>query len=287
MTYPVDESFENSPPSGYYTVGGSSPVVIHNPIDQCLDMSGGTAMAWVRFNQPASGDMWFECDVKMTEDNVPWDNHPYGAPNYKHFGVQLTSSSGSMTEGIRFGFYQDELFIGYYNTGNAKTDIQYGTRYRTAELDRLYTLGMRIRENPNIGSSRHVQVFLDGVLQYQLYGAPNWYPESQTWRPEVWRYNCNIKIYAFRGNLGSGLTGWPETVGMRGPTLRPLRIPHSDRWDEAWLMEEVFAPNCLTNIGAGNTANTRVGNLIQPRFITIRGVLEASKSNGIVTGKQR
>ena len=48
---------------------------------------------------------------------------------------------------------------------------------------------------------------------------------------------------------------------------------------EAWLVEEVFAPNCLTNVGSGNTANTRVGNLIQPRFITIRGVLEASKTN--------
>ena len=55
-------------------------------------------------------------------------------------------------------------------------------------------------------------------------------------------------------------------------------IERSGGTREAWLMEEVFAPNCLTNIGSGNTANTRVGNLIQPRFITIRGVLEASKT---------
>lgn len=40
-----------------------------------------------------------------------------------------------------------------------------------------------------------------------------------------------------------------------------------------------YAPNCLTNVSSGTTAKTRIGNLVQPRFITVKGVLEAAKCN--------
>lgn len=38
-------------------------------------------------------------------------------------------------------------------------------------------------------------------------------------------------------------------------------------------------PNCLSNVISGTTAKTRIGNLIQPRFITIKGVMAAAKTN--------
>jgi len=40
-----------------------------------------------------------------------------------------------------------------------------------------------------------------------------------------------------------------------------------------------YAPNCLTNIASGTTAYNRIGNLVQPRFITIKGVLNAASTN--------
>jgi len=37
-------------------------------------------------------------------------------------------------------------------------------------------------------------------------------------------------------------------------------------------------PNCLTNVDTGTTAKTRIGNLITPRYLTIKGVLSAAKT---------
>ena len=37
-------------------------------------------------------------------------------------------------------------------------------------------------------------------------------------------------------------------------------------------------PNCLTNVETGTTAKTRIGNLIAPRYITIKGVLSAART---------
>lgn len=42
---------------------------------------------------------------------------------------------------------------------------------------------------------------------------------------------------------------------------------------------QTYAPNCLTNIESGTTAYNRIGNLVQPRFITIKGVLSAASTN--------
>ena len=41
----------------------------------------------------------------------------------------------------------------------------------------------------------------------------------------------------------------------------------------------IQVPNCLTNVNSGTTANSRIGNVIQPRYITIKGVLTASRTN--------
>lgn len=41
----------------------------------------------------------------------------------------------------------------------------------------------------------------------------------------------------------------------------------------------VQVPNCLTNVNSGTTASTRIGNVIQPRYITIKGVVTASRTN--------
>ena len=42
--------------------------------------------------------------------------------------------------------------------------------------------------------------------------------------------------------------------------------------------DTVNVPNCLTNIDSGTTAKTRIGNMIAPRFITIKGVLSAART---------
>ena len=97
------------------------------------------------------------------------------------------------------------------------------------------------------------------------------YYTLKTWAPSQWGtsgFDANWINYTLGGLVVNRKKAGSSNIIERSGGTR-----------EAWLMEEVFAPNCLTNIGSGNTANTRVGNLIQPRFITIRGVLEASKTN--------
>jgi len=42
-----------------------------------------------------------------------------------------------------------------------------------------------------------------------------------------------------------------------------------------------YAPNCLTNIESGTTAMTRIGNMVQPRFITLKGVVCAGATNDL------
>ncbi len=226
MGYPLDESFENQPSAGYYSVSGA--VVEYNALDQCLDVSGPHTFAWVRFIQPGSGDFWFEADLEMVQDNTPYDIN-WGTPNYRYFGIQLSSSS-SFTEGVRFGFYQDHRFIGYYNSNNASTDIQVGgTSWGGATLGHRYTLGIKLLEDPNYSGVRSIQVFVNDVLAYELHGSPNWSTPSRLWVPEVFRYNCDIRIHAIRGGLGSGLTGWPVSNAYRGHILRPFRSPQNDR----------------------------------------------------------
>lgn len=43
--------------------------------------------------------------------------------------------------------------------------------------------------------------------------------------------------------------------------------------------DKVMMPNCLTNVTSGTSAKTRIGNLIAPRYITIKGVLNAARTN--------
>ena len=40
--------------------------------------------------------------------------------------------------------------------------------------------------------------------------------------------------------------------------------------------DEQFAPNCLTNIDPGTTASTRIGNMVAPKFLTVKGVVCAA-----------
>lgn len=43
--------------------------------------------------------------------------------------------------------------------------------------------------------------------------------------------------------------------------------------------DKTMTPNCLTNVTSGTSAKTRIGNLIAPRYITIKGVLNAARTN--------
>ncbi|AXH74585.1 MAG: putative capsid protein [Cressdnaviricota sp.] len=47
-----------------------------------------------------------------------------------------------------------------------------------------------------------------------------------------------------------------------------------------YLQEKRYVPNCLTNVFSGTSAKTRIGNVITPRYITLRGVINAALTNG-------
>lgn len=42
--------------------------------------------------------------------------------------------------------------------------------------------------------------------------------------------------------------------------------------------EESYGPNCLTNVDNGTTAFTRIGNVISPKFLTLKGVITAAQT---------
>ena len=45
--------------------------------------------------------------------------------------------------------------------------------------------------------------------------------------------------------------------------------------------EYLYAPNCLTNIDNGTTASTRIGNVVAPKFLTLKGVVRAALTNSV------
>ena len=42
--------------------------------------------------------------------------------------------------------------------------------------------------------------------------------------------------------------------------------------------DESYGPNCLTNVDNGTTAFTRIGNVISPKFLTLKGVITAAQT---------
>ena len=74
--------------------------------------------------------------------------------------------------------------------------------------------------------------------------------------------------------LGGVINTGGSTVIIRGPD-----------GTEGYVPNDVYAPNCLTNIVSGTTANSRIGNMVQPRFITIKGVVNAATTNNPADGE--
>lgn len=73
--------------------------------------------------------------------------------------------------------------------------------------------------------------------------------------------------YVLGGVIKTGMSGVPMQLGNGG---NPNYVN---------LGATIQVPNCLTNVNSGTTANTRIGNVIQPRYITIKGVVTASRTN--------
>lgn len=47
------------------------------------------------------------------------------------------------------------------------------------------------------------------------------------------------------------------------------------------VVKQEMMPNCLTNIDSGTTANRRIGNMVQPRYLTLKCVLNAALTNNL------
>lgn len=83
-------------------------------------------------------------------------------------------------------------------------------------------------------------------------------------------------------NGAAGTTGYVNFVlgGIvsRSYTLEAGKIgdPNSGGDFVVKGVHEAYSPNCLTNVDSGTTAKTRIGNMIQPRYLTLKGVIGAA-----------
>jgi len=67
--------------------------------------------------------------------------------------------------------------------------------------------------------------------------------------------------------------------GMMRVLLTPNTVTASNGSISGVIAGADIVPNCLTNIDTGTTAKTRIGNMVAPRYITLKGVITAAKTN--------
>lgn len=82
---------------------------------------------------------------------------------------------------------------------------------------------------------------------------------------------------------GSRTMGWVNWVlgGMINKVASTMGVQFGNPPTTAGLVPmERMVPNCISNIDNGTTATTRIGNVVAPRSITLRGVVEACKTTG-------
>nr|QJI53593.1 MAG: capsid protein [Cressdnaviricota sp.] len=73
----------------------------------------------------------------------------------------------------------------------------------------------------------------------------------------------------------TGFTNWVLGGVVLKETLGILWGTAGGSTTEVKAPRDIAVANCLSNISTGTTANTRIGNLIEPRYITVKGVVTA------------
>lgn len=93
-------------------------------------------------------------------------------------------------------------------------------------------------------------------------------------------YNLNAwqKRTNAASGVGGGFTNW-----ILGGVLRTEKTEVALTSDQGLIHapQTVSLANCLTNVESGTTASTRIGNVVEPRFITVKGVMTASTTTSI------
>lgn len=83
------------------------------------------------------------------------------------------------------------------------------------------------------------------------------------------------------GTNGSGSQNWVLGGFMKNTGLTVGRNNTLGTAGSVITQVNDAMPNCLTNIGSGTTANSRIGNVVEPRYISVKGVVCAATTNDV------
>jgi hypothetical protein len=243
VSYPLSNTFDSEPPSGYLTnLGGMS--YSYNSDQQAVDISASNNQSILRFNEAANGDFWFEADIEFLSD-------PSGR---KHIGLAMMTGNGA--EGYRFAhldgawldiswnssFGDHKVITGFINNGaNPIAGV--------ADVAPTFNVGQRMIlrcevicgafDASGVPWARLIQFKAGGVLMFRVIDA--------TYRgkliPGVFLYGASARIHAIAGDTPSGLPAFPDSVGAYGGSeLSRLNSPSSDLWNRPGGYDFQFRP---------------------------------------------
>lgn len=88
------------------------------------------------------------------------------------------------------------------------------------------------------------------------------------------------KYSEYAGGDAAGFMNWVlgGVVSTSKNIATQVKDGMSGNMVNVYADDVTMMPNCLTNVDTGTTAKTRIGNLIAPRYITIKGVLSAART---------
>jgi hypothetical protein len=232
VSYPLNNTFDTAPPSGYLTtLGGMS--YSYNSAQQAIDISASSNQSILRFNEAANGDFWFEADIEFLSDSS----------GQKHIGLWMTTGNGS--EGYRFAHYYSYWFATSWNSSfgavaqiggtindGAKPIVDVSATAPTLNVGERRILRCEVicgaYDSNGVPWARLIQFKADGVLMFQVIDA--------TYRgkliPGVFLFGASARVHAIAGDMPSGLPAFPALVGAYGGSeLSRLNSPSSDLWN--------------------------------------------------------
>ena len=152
--------------------------------------------------------------------------------------------------------------------------MAYGFRSRrksAASTYRRTTVGVRTPfARRNLGKTKYFKSATARRLNTKETKYDDDYFNLNTWT----KYNSSTTGTGVQGPFTDWVLGgvmstssleFASVMGNGGTTFAQLRTKL-----------ETKTPNCLTNIDSGTTASTRIGNAVEPKYITIKGVCTAA-----------
>lgn len=281
MSYPLNNTFDTAPPTGYLTtIGGMT--YTYDSVAQAVNMVASSANSILAIGETANNNFWFSADIELISDTAL----------HKAVGICMLTTSGA--SGYCFMHYDTYWKVYQWGDAFSASSILYTIPEGSIPLPESiapapsYTVGTRaIFKFESLSAS----VDQYGIPRGQLFRVSindniiaifnGWqYPGSVY--PGIYLYGCTANLHSIAGDVPSGLTGLiPDSISQRYCNIDRMQSPQSNLWDQYYkatyysvspLRKDVYFGGNGTIIGTVSASGT-------PNVPLSREVLLYSETN--------